>query len=549
MGFIKRLVYGTPSPTPEPPDHAAVTALVEEERRLRSDHARIREQINMTNLATIPPIEEERLWGRTQGTEEDYYWRRLSDNWYQKDVIPATYLEIHNRVYEAYNANPLAGYIIELTTNFVVGEKVTFEAKSPKVQKILEDFWRDPDNHMDRRVISLCTELSLYGEQFVRFFVNPYSGRVKVAQIDPSLIDQIETDPDNVEKNLRFHQRPVGPGGAMWSATAPIGGAPPSGAMLSKTGIITAPDPKAFEPTQEPGAIYAPGDQVMAGIWYEAGREVIQFKINSVSNAKRGKSDLATLLPWLRRYQDWLIDRVRVNKYKAAFLWDVQLNGADAKTIDRKRMQYAYAPNPGSVIVHNESETWSAVQPKIEADDVASDGHAIKMMVAMGAGLPEHYLAEGGDVNRATAAEMGLPTYRKLKRRQEEVRGMVECILDRVLDEAIKAGKLSPRVDRAYTLELPAIAPGDEQTDAAAASSLIATLLSANQAGWVSRETGQRLLFNILDPETNMADEQARITAEGPPQPIQPPTATSQPHTPSPRSRTPLAPNPLGASK
>jgi len=65
---------------------------------------------------------------------------------------------------------------------------------------------------------------------------------------------------------------------------------------------------------------------------------------------------------------------VRINKYKAAFLWDVKLNGADKKTIDRKKMEYAYPPEPGSVIIHNEAEQWSAVEPKISADDASEDG-------------------------------------------------------------------------------------------------------------------------------------------------------------------------------
>ena len=76
----------------------------------------------------------------------------------------------------------------------------------------------------------------------------------------------------------------------------------------------------------------------------------MQFAINKVSNTKRGKSDLATLMPWLRRYKDWLTDRVRINKYKGAFLYDVRLQGADKRTIDRKRMEYSSPPEPGSVI-------------------------------------------------------------------------------------------------------------------------------------------------------------------------------------------------------
>jgi hypothetical protein len=428
--------------------------------------------------------------------EEDYYWRRLSDNWYQKDVIPSTYLEIHNQCYEAYNANPLANYIIEITTNFVLGAGISVAASSRRVQRVLDAFWQDPDNHMATRVYSLCTELSLYGELFIRFFVNPFNGMVKIAQIDPSLIDQIETDPENIERALRFHQRPVGPGGALWSATAPVDGVQPPA------------------PTMEPAGAGFPGDAVMAGIWYEAGREVVQFKINAVSNAKRGKSDLATLLPWLRRYKDWLTDRVRINKYKAAFLWDIQLSGADAKTIDRKRMQYAYPPEPGSIIVHNESEQWSAVGPKIEAGDAAADGQAIKMMIAMGAGLPEHYLADGGNVNRATAGEMGLPTFRKFQRRQDQFGLVLQTILDRVLDEAIRAGALPAGVDRTYAVIFPELAPGDNSGSATAASTLLPALLAAHQAGWVSRETAMQLFYAMCGQEINVAEELARIESE-----------------------------------
>src|SRR5579864_4154084 len=74
---------------------------------------------------------EDFYWGRpTGGTEEDYLWRRLSDNWYQKDVIPSTYLEIHNQCFEAYNANPLAKRTIDLMTSMIMGRGLKVVAKS-----------------------------------------------------------------------------------------------------------------------------------------------------------------------------------------------------------------------------------------------------------------------------------------------------------------------------------------------------------------------------------------------------------------------------------
>ncbi len=443
---------------------------------------RVQEQVDPTAFSASPTQEDQYWSSLATGGEEDYYWRRLSDNFFQKDVIPSTYLELHNACYEAYNANPLAFAIIEITTSFVLGKGVTVAASDSSVQRVLTDFWKDADNHMDTRVYALCTELSLYGEQFVRFYVNRINGRVKIRQIDPSTIDEIETDPDDIETVLRFHRRVIGA-----SATSPID--PPPTAIR---------DHAEFE-----------------GEWFQAGSEVVQFCINKVSNAKRGKSDLATLLPWLRRYKDWLTDRVRINKYKGAFLWDVRLQGADKKAIDRKKMEYAYPPEPGSVIIHNEAEQWSAVRPEINASDASEDGRALKLMLAVGAQLPEHFLSDGANGNRATAAEMGLPTFLKFQRRQHILRAMLKTILDRVLLEACKAKVLAPDLDTRYELLFPEIDVDDHQTLASATQLLVTALTTAKAQGWVSDETAMRLLFQCAGEEVDIHEEQERIRREG----------------------------------
>jgi len=74
---------------------------------------------------------------------------------------PSTYLELHNQCYEAYNSNPLARQAIEITTSMVLGSGLKVAAHTQRVQRLLDRFWHDPDNHMDLRVCSLCTELGL----------------------------------------------------------------------------------------------------------------------------------------------------------------------------------------------------------------------------------------------------------------------------------------------------------------------------------------------------------------------------------------------------
>jgi hypothetical protein len=335
---------------------------------------------------------------------------------------------------------------------------------------------------METRIYALCTELALYGEQFIRFYVNTIDGSVKIRQVDPSIIDEIETDPDDIETILRFHRRPVGP-----SATQP-----------GDSVLATPLEQQNFE-----------------GEWFAAGSEMMQFCINKVSNAKRGKSDLATLLPWLRRYKDWLTDRVRINKYKGAFLWDVQLQGADKKAVERKKMEYAAPPEPGTVVIHNETEKWSAVKPEINANDVSEDGRALKLMIAAGAQVPEHYLADGSNGNRATAAEMGLPTQLKFQRRQYVLRALLRTILDRVLQEACKAKRLPVNSDLHYDLLFPEIDVDDHQILASSTQMLVAALTAAKQQGWVSDETAMRLLFQFTGEEMDIHEELARIRANG----------------------------------
>jgi hypothetical protein len=462
---------------------------------------RIEEQINPSYFAGSP-TQEDWYWNSASGSDEDYLWRRLSDTFYQKDVVPSTYLEIHNQCYEAYNSNPLAFAVVELTTSFVLGEGITVSASNQRVQRVIDDFWHHPENRMDERIDSLCTELSLYGEQFIHFFVNKYDGTVIIRQIDPSLIDQIETDPEDIEKPLRFHRRPIG-----------------------QVMVATSGDPYPVITDHQ--------EMETQGTWFKAGDEVLHIAINKVSNAKRGKSDLATLLPWLRRYRDWLTDRARINRFKAAFLWDVTLKGADKKTVDRRKMEYTNPPVPGSVIIHNETETWSAIEPKISANDVSADGRAIKLMVAVGAMLPEHYLSDGDYGNRATASEMSLPTLLKFKRRQRVVRYMLTGILDRVIKEAQRVGRLGPRQNTAYEITFPEIDSGEHNVLAEGMHWLMPALQTAKSQGWISDETAMKVMFEYCGEEVDVHAEMAKIKSQHPDAPgaaaVVPPTHSTEP--------------------
>jgi hypothetical protein len=187
------------------------------------------------------------------------------------------------------------------------------------------------------------------------------------------------------------------------------------------------------------------------------------------------------------------------------------VKGADKKTLDRKKGEYFYPPEPGSVVFHNESEEWQAVDAKIDGNDASPDGRLIKLMIAVGAVLPEHYLSDGDYGNRATASEMSLPTLLKFLQRQKVMNAMLRAIVDRVISEAIIAGTLPEGIDTQYTVIFPEIDTADHQVLASATNLMVTALSAAKQNGWISDETAMQLFFKFAGEEVDLHDEKMRI--------------------------------------
>ncbi len=143
---------------------------------------------------------------------------------------------------------------------------------------------------------------------------------------------------------------------------------------------------------------------------------MLHYAVNRPVGALRGESDLAPILPWLKRYSRWLEDRVRLNAGVRAFLWVVK---APARLRTELAERYRQPPEPGSVIIADEQESWTAVAPNLNANDAANDGRAIRwMIVAGGPGTSLLDLGEGEDSNLATGQVMTEMRRRFLRRRQ-----------------------------------------------------------------------------------------------------------------------------------
>jgi hypothetical protein len=225
---------------------------------------------------------------------------------------------------------------------------------------------------------------------------------------------------------------------------------------------------------------------------------MLHYGVNRAVGCVRGQGDLVPILPWLRRYREWLEDRVRVNRYKNAFLWHVKLEGAGPGDIESKQGQYSRPPSPGSVIVTDETEEWSPVQPKIQAEDVKDDGKALRLMVAAGAGIPLHYLAEGETATRTTAREMVGPTVRHYEHRQRFFCELLVDVIEKAAYRAQVAGRLSrPRGGLQLSYVVADLREEDNLKVARAAKEIIEYLRAMKAEGWITDRKAMELAYKF----------------------------------------------------
>lgn len=336
---------------------------------------------------------------------------------------------------EAWRKNPLARRIVGLITSYVVGAGVRVSSESSQLQKFIVEFWSHPRNRMDFRINSWCDELSRSGELFPVLFTNEMDGMSYVRAIPASQIEEVRWRDGDYEDELRYRET-TGPG------------------------------------EDEKWWLSPDGDEEHTKInpW------MLHYAVNRPVGAVRGEGDLFAILPWLRRYNLWLEDRVRLNAAVRAFLWIVR---APQNLLKDLRDQYRKPPEPGTVVVAHQDEEWQAVSPSLNARDASADGRAIRWMIAAGGpGTSLVDFGEGEDANLATAKAAGEQRKRFLLRRQAYfcwiLADVTAVAYNRYLDVRGLRWKRAAAAD--VVVSRPDISVEDNDTLASAIAALVGSL-------------------------------------------------------------------------
>lgn len=396
-------------------------------------------------------------------------WRRLSGNANRELPVAAWQRQVEI-CYWLWKTNPMGNWIIETLTHFVMGKGFSYSAENDEVTALLDGLWYDPVNRMDMRLKRMIRELFLFGVQCWPVFVAEQTGRVRLGTIDPGLIVEIYTDPENVEIQI---------------------GVKVQRHNSTETRVLrTILAGESEEVVSEQARVLREG-------WTDG--ECFLFAINNVSNDPFGTSDLFAIADWLDEYERLIFDDAEKASQMNAFMWDVTVEGASPEMI-RDYAKDNPAPKPGATRYHNEKVTWEAVAPDLKAVDKAALARLFRNHILGNRSIPEHFYGGGGDVNRATAGEMGDPFFALVDDRQSLIKHILESIFTYAVRRALDAGYLRVPEDEAYNFaaQKPEAKDKDVTKVSSAVQQIVTALVAAAAQGWVDDVNATRIFAFVL---------------------------------------------------
>lgn len=407
---------------------------------------------------------------------DDDQWRPLTGDG-RRDLSPMTQRRMQDLAVYLWQSNPIANRLIELPVAYLLAEgcKLQSAAADPDHKAIVQDwldrFWKHPINNFPIKLPQRVRELSVFGEQCWPAFVNPIDGAVRLGYLDPSLIAEVIHDPDNREQPI---------------------------------GIVACTDRKGIQRKYKV-IVNGPEEALFTrrtiGIRQQfADGECFWFKVNSLCNDRRGRSDILALMDWCDAYEQGLFGEVDRQASMRAFIWDVTMKGANPEEVDRRAKQIA-PPAPGSTRVHNDSEIWAAISPDLQAADGAAGARLFRNHILGGATIPEHWYGGGGDVNRNTSESMGEPTFKMMAMRQSFLGHMLdECARYQIRQREIAVTGREPDLfDPVYETEVvwPELTARDTSKYAAAFGQVVVGCSMAIDKGLLSKATALRIIDTV----------------------------------------------------
>lgn len=340
------------------------------------------------------------------------------------------YIRMHAEAFYAYSNDPIAHAIVQITRDFVLGTGYSVQCDTETREgQLAMAAWRafEEANDLQNQIDQATTEISIYGETMIwklphnqtKIVYNLNAGEIpkgvipRVRIIDPSNIVEIVTYPEDISRALFY----------VWLT--------PTQYQIYTSGLGSnqaSSDP--IQPTLK--FIY---QQIAAS-------EMLHYKINSVSNEKRGRSDLFPVFSYLKRLRDSVNFMLVTLQKQSAWAIDTQIDGdqADIDAYVASQIALGTIPPAGSEFVHSKQVMRTLLASK-GGGSVSNDAFSWCLsMVAAGVGIPVSYFGThlSGGQTRASALVATEPVAKKMEKRREVVKRILKDLWQYVVQE--KAG-------------------------------------------------------------------------------------------------------------
>ncbi len=420
---------------------------------------------------------------------DDRLFRPLSGR--RGDIPRPTHSRMQKIAHELWTMNLMGKRLIEVVTDHVIGEGVSWKSKDEDALEAVEAFWGDPVNRFDLQIEQLISELGIFGELLLPVAVSKFEGKVRVGYISPRLIDEVVSDPDNCAL-------PIG-------VVLKKGGGGPG----RKIQTVLSGDPREYLGP----AAQRERDKFRDGLAF-------LFQINKTIDATRGLSDILAAIDWIDIHERFLFDSAERARMQNSYIYDVVLKGAGPEQIAEWISRNGAAPRPGSARVHNEKETWSAVAPQGggRTQGTGELANLMKSHYVSGMGVPKSWMGQLEDVNRATGEAEAQPGIKHMTRRQRSVRHMLHGMTEFQLQEAHRAGRISKEsLDAGAMPVLPEMSTKDLPKLAAALRDVTQSASMALNLEIASKKTATELFAHMASTfglDIDPAEEIERVEEE-----------------------------------
>jgi len=356
-------------------------------------------------------------------------------------VEEADHNTILRGVFKLYHDNTHARAIVRSLVKFTLGKgpKIDPDAENEKVNEVWEDFRRQ--NKFNWREKEIATRLFRDGEVFLRLFREKspnQNGDVKIRFIRATQISK---------------------------PTRGVGGGKKFGNEYS-FGIKTEPEdvetPVSYTRCDSDGNFK---EEIKA-------EEIIHLKVFSDSDQKRGVSVLRVCSKRLKQYDEWLEDRIVLNKVRSAIALVRTVEGSASKVKEIRNENLSdnlssskkkvKAPPRGTIITASKGIEYNMLSPNINASDVAEDGRSMLLSIAAGVGMPEMiFTGDYSNANYASSLIAQNPFVREIEEWQDYFTGFYEDLFEIVIQNKIDHGDLPKETETTCRVEFPPMIAAD----------------------------------------------------------------------------------------